>query len=76
MVQECTALEFKNQSLERRVQAVAKDLAQAMPSKAELEETLRRTNRELACLQESGIAKEEETKLHIENRARKHPNPS
>jgi len=66
MVQECTALEFKNQSLERRVQAVAKDLAQAMSSKAELEETLRRTNGELACLQESGIAKEEETKLHIE----------
>ena len=66
MVQECTALEFKNQSLERRVQAVAKDLAQAMSSKAELEETLRRTNGELACLRESGIAKEEETKLHIE----------
>ena len=66
MVQECTALEFKNQSLERRVQAVAKDLAQAMSSKAELEETLRRTNGELACRRESGIAKEEETKLHIE----------
>ena len=66
MVQECTALEFKNHSLERRVQAVAKDLAQAMSSKAELEETLRMTNGELACLRESGIAKEEETKLHIE----------
>jgi hypothetical protein len=71
MVQECTALEFKNQSLERRVQAVAKDLAQAMSSKAELEETLRRTNGELACLRESGIAKEEETKLHIEKSGKK-----
>ena len=66
MVQESTALESKNQTLERRVQAIAKDLAQAMSSKAELEETLRRTNEELACIRESGIAKEEETKLHIE----------
>jgi len=33
-----------------QVQAVANDLAQAMSSKAKLEETPRRTNGELACL--------------------------
>ena len=33
-----------------QVQAAAKDLAQAMSSKAKLKETLRRTNGELACL--------------------------
>jgi hypothetical protein len=67
MVQECTALEAKNQTLERRIQAIiAKDLAQAMSSKAELEESLRRTNKELSYLRESGIAKEEEYKQQIE----------
>jgi hypothetical protein len=60
-------LEAKNQILERRIQAIiAKDLAQAMSSKAEIEESLRRTNTGLAYLRESAIAKEEEYKQQIE----------
>ena len=48
------------------MQAIAKDLAQAISSKGELKETLKRTNEELACIRESAIAKEEETKEQIE----------
>lgn len=56
----------KNQTLDRRIEAIGKDLTPTISSKAEVEESLRRANKELACLRESVIVKEEGHQQHIE----------
>ncbi len=59
-------MEAKNQSLERRIKATTEALAQAKSSKSELEETMKRTEKQLACLRDLAVVKEEEYRTQLE----------
>lgn len=59
MVQDVASYKASNLTLERRVHAAVKEAAHAAATKSELEESVKSTKRELACLQRSMAVKEE-----------------
>jgi chromosome segregation ATPase len=66
MMQDVANCKANNLTLERRVQATAKEAAQAVAIKSALEESVKKANKELASLQKSMEAKEERYKLEMD----------
>ena len=71
IIQECAKIEVNNRTLERRTQAAKKEVSQAISSKAELEDSLKCTNKELDRLRDTLAAKEEWCKNEAEQLAEK-----